>query len=167
MYPLAASKRCCWVQLHPESARQSAGADGGEGGAALGAGSATCVPAVGPVRAAWVRPFGAAGGSTPARAQPATPRIAQARIGTRQRRMVGRDRLDVMAGRYYPRAGPGMGPRHAAAKAHTHRMMMFSSTVSTMEASTENRIIMRQPAAPPRGRMFMRVTPVPQRCPVG
>lgn len=75
-------------------------------------------------------------------------------------------RLDVMAGRYYPRAGPGMGPRPGA-KGRTYRMMMFSNTVSTMEARTENKIIMRQPTAPPRGRMFTRVSPAPQRCRAG
>ena len=95
----------------------------------------------------------------PVRAQPTTPSAAQVRIDTRQRRVVGTARVDVMAARYYPTAGTGTGPRHAAAKAGSHRMMMFSNTVSTMEARTENRIIMRQPTPPPRGRMFTRTTP--------
>jgi hypothetical protein len=34
-------------------------------------------------------------------------------------------------------------------------------TVSKIEASTENRIIIRQPVAPPRGRMFTRGFSIP------
>src|SRR5947209_17900493 len=100
MYALAAVKRCCWVQLHPESARHSAGDDRGEGATSAVDGSATSFAAVGTVRAAWVRPLGTAGGSTPARAQPTTLTATQARTGTSQRRMVRMGRLDVMAGRY-------------------------------------------------------------------
>jgi hypothetical protein len=33
-------------------------------------------------------------------------------------------------------------------------MMRFNNTVNKIEARTEKRIIIRQPAAPPTGRMF-------------
>jgi hypothetical protein len=40
-----------------------------------------------------------------------------------------------------------------------HRVMRFSNTVSKIEARTENKIIIRQPAAPPSGRMLTRGSP--------
>ena len=47
-----------------------------------------------------------------------------------------------------------MGTRHARGRGRVHRVIKFNNTVNRMEASTENRIIMRQPTAPPRGRIF-------------
>jgi hypothetical protein len=38
-------------------------------------------------------------------------------------------------------------------------MMIFNNTVSKIEARTEKRIIVRQPAVPPNGRMLTRVLP--------
>jgi hypothetical protein len=78
-------------------------------------------------------------------------------------------RVVVMAGRY--RKGlrmqtgwagcgarrddtPGTSTRHARLEIGIQRMTRFNNTVSKIEARTENRIIIRQPAAPPTGRMF-------------
>lgn len=43
--------------------------------------------------------------------------------------------------------------------------MRFNSTVSMTEANTEKRIMKRQPTAPPRGRILMRVASIAQRIP--
>lgn len=46
-------------------------------------------------------------------------------------------------------------------------MMRLSNTVNKMEARTENKIIIKQPTAPPTGRMFMRGPPNPARSRIG
>lgn len=174
------------MQLHPASARHGGGGDGwGAGGAAwsegrrasscLGGidgigGIATSLPSV--LTAGWVSAFGAAGWVTLARAQPPMLSAAQARIGATARQRLRREsvlgRVPVMAGRYYRMdLMAGTATRHTAHEGATrgnwgaeiYRMMRFNNTVSKIDARTEKRIIIRQPAAPPSGRMLMRGFP--------
>ena len=66
---MAAVNRCCWAQLHPESARQSAG--WGEGGATFGFDTPGASLLTG-----WVSAFGAGGESALSCAQPTAPSAA-------------------------------------------------------------------------------------------